>query len=167
MAYGWSNGKRSELRIASIENAGAPPRRLFVNEDISEIFPDDWSPDGRWLAVQVRRDDKSSQIGLVAVQDGKLRILESIDWRGATRLVFSPDSRYLAYDLPVQDKTGERDVFILSVDGAQKIPVASYPGNDVAMGWSPGGDYLFLQRSHRKNRPVADKIRGRKGFSDC
>jgi Tol biopolymer transport system component len=144
LAYGWSNGPRFELRIASLGNTGSQTRRLLFNEDVAVIFPDDWSTDGKWLAVQLRREDKTSQIGLVSLQDGKLHILKSIDWRGATKLLFSPDSRYVVYDPPVEDESNERDLFILSVDGTREIPVAAHPGNDVAMGWSPDGKCLFF-----------------------
>jgi Tol biopolymer transport system component len=145
LAYGWFNGKRYEIRIVSVESSGASqPRRIFVNEDIQTIFPDDWSSDGKWLAVQIRREDRSTQIGLLAIQDGSLHILKSIDWRGATRLMFSPDSKYLAYDRPSDEKTNDRDIFILRVDGTRELAVAPHPGNDVVMGWSPSGDYLLF-----------------------
>ena len=145
LAYGWYNGNRFELRIVSLQDTGiAQPRRLFVNEDVSSIFPDDWSSDGKWLAVQLKRDDKTAQIGLVGVQDGSLRILKSTDWRGATRLMFSPDGNYLAYDLPVSDTANERDVFVLSINGARETAVAAHPSNDVVMGWAPDGTQLLF-----------------------
>lgn len=50
--------------------------------------------------MQLQRRDKTAQIGLVAVQDGSLRVLKSIDWRGSSKLFFSPDSKYLN---PVHD----------------------------------------------------------------
>ena len=117
---------------------------MFSNEDISRIWPDDWSADGRWLAVQVSRQDKTAQIGLLDVRDGSLRVLKSVDWRGATRLMFSPDGKYLAYDLPVSETDNRRDVFILAVDGSREIGAVVHPANDQVMGWSADGSALLF-----------------------
>src|SRR5258705_13654867 len=90
------------FRSIGLQGTGVPEfRRLFDNEDVNYVSPDDWSPDGKWLAVQLHRKDRSTQIGLIAIQDGSLRVLKTVGWRGATRLLFSSDGRYLAFDLPV------------------------------------------------------------------
>jgi len=145
VAYGWAITPRAELRIVDVAGAGIPqPRRLFGNDEVANIWPDDWSADGKWLAVQLRRQDKTAQMGLMAVQDGSLRILKSVDWRGASRLMFSPDGKYLAYDLPVNDTDGQRDVFILAVDGSREVAAVVHPANDAVMGWSPDGSALLF-----------------------
>jgi Tol biopolymer transport system component len=145
LAFGWLNDTVSDVRIVDTTGAGIPqPRRVFHNDDVKKIWPDDWSGDGRWLAVQVRREDKTAQIGLVGVQDGSLRVLKSVDWRGATRLMFSPDAKYLAYDLPVTDTENQRDVFILAVDGSRDVAGVVHPSNDLVMGWSPDGSRLLF-----------------------
>jgi len=146
LAYAWLNGKdRYELRIIGLQGAGIPQsRRLFDNEDVNYVSPDDWSPDGKWLAVQLHRKDRSTQIGLVAIQDGTLRVLKSVGWRGATRLFFSPDGKYLAFDLPASDATEQRDVFVLTIDGSREIPVVAHPSQDVLLGWSPDGKRLLF-----------------------
>ena len=145
LAYGWVTGRHTEIRIIEASNAGTvQPRRAFSSEDVFNIWPDDWSPDGKWLAVQVRRQDKTAQIGLLAVEDGALRVLKSVDWRGATRLMFSPDGKYLAYDLPVSDADNQRDVFVLAVDGSREVGAVVHPANDVVMGWSADGSALLF-----------------------
>ncbi|MCC6393507.1 MAG: PD40 domain-containing protein [Bryobacterales bacterium] len=146
LAYAWLNGKnRYELRIVGVQGAGIPEfRRLFDNEDVSYISPDDWSPDGKWVAVQLHRRDRSTQIGLIAIQDGSLRVLKSVDWRGPTRVFFSSDGRYLAFDLPASDTTEQRDIFLLAVDGSGEIPAVVHPSQDVLVGWSPDGKRLLF-----------------------
>ena len=104
----------------------------------------DWSPDGKWLAVQVQRKDRNAQIGMVGVEDGSLRVLKSVDWRGATKVVFSPDGKHLAFDLPVSDTAEQRDIFVLAVDGSREIPAVVQPSQDVVMGWSPDGTRLVF-----------------------
>jgi Tol biopolymer transport system component len=144
LAYSWFVDRSTEIRVVDPAADNPSPRRLFSNEDVSQIWPDDWSPDGRWVAVQVRRQDKTAQIGVLTVQDGSFRALKSVDWRGATRLMFSPDGKYLAYDLPRSDTDNQRDVFIVAVDGSQEVGAVVHPANDVVMGWSPDGSALLF-----------------------
>src|SRR5205807_218335 len=118
LAYSWFTfkSKRHEIRVISLQGSGVPAfRRLFDNEDVQEIRPHDWSPDGKWIAVSLHRVDRSAQIGLVSTENGSLRVLKSVDWRGPSHMFFSPDGKYLAFDL-------QGDVFILAINGSREIP---------------------------------------------
>jgi Tol biopolymer transport system component len=149
VAYHWftatSDGReRSELRIISLQGNAVPPaRRVFVNDEIT-LKPMDWSPDGKWIAVSVQRRDHTAQIGLVAVQDGSLRVLKSVDWRGPTSMLFSPDGRDVAFDLPETDTSDHRDVFVLAADGSREVSAVKHSSNDIVMGWSPDGTHLLF-----------------------
>jgi len=145
LAYAWFNKDHFELRIIGLQAPGpSHPRVLFSNSEVPMIYPGDWSPDGQWLAVKLVRKDKTAQIGLVAVKDGSLRILKSVEAVGSSKLSFSPDSKYLAYDLPTAERGNPRDIFVLATDGNREIPAVVHPGNDVLMGWSPDGTHLLF-----------------------
>jgi len=148
VAYGWDNGaaNRYELRVVSLQSDGfPPPRTLFHHDDVGFLVPFDWSPDGKWVAVWLQRKDRTSQLGLVSTLDGSLRVLKSVDWRGPTRMSFSPDGRYLAFDLRTSDSdANERDVFVLTVDASGEFHVVDSPGHDRLMGWSPDGTRLLF-----------------------
>jgi Tol biopolymer transport system component len=149
VAYSWYNanrkGFRYDLRVISLNASGpATPRVLYDNEDIEWIGPDDWSSDGKWIAVQIQRKDRTAQIGLVATGDGSLRVLKSVDWRGSTKMFFSPDSQYVAFDLPSSQGSDERDVFVLAINGSREIPAVIHPAYDVVMGWTPDGRHLLF-----------------------
>jgi TolB protein len=148
LAYAWDKDKetRFELRVVDLTGSGIPRfRRLFDSEDVQWIGPDDWSPDGKWIAVQLTRKNGPSQFGLVSVADGSLRVLKSIaDHRGANRLVFSPDGRYLAYDLTVGENTSHRDVFVMPLDGGPEVAAVVSPSQDELAGWSPDGSRLIF-----------------------
>lgn len=145
VAYGWCDCSRYSLRtIALTEDGAVQPRVLFASEAVAWIAPYDWSPDGNRIAVQIRRhDQKTSQIGWVAVDDGSLHVLKSIDWRVSLKLSFSPDGRFIAYDLPTDDN-GQRDVYVIAVDGSRETVIASSPGREVVLGWSPDGARLLF-----------------------
>jgi Tol biopolymer transport system component len=172
VAYTWANGSLLELRTTRVLPDGvSPARRLFASDDVTWISPMDWSPDGRTIAVTLQRKDQTAQIGLVTVPEGALRVLKSVDWRGPTRVFFSPDGRYLGFDVPASDTSDERDVFILAVDGSREVPAVVHAGQDIMMGWSPDGRHLLFASDRRDGAlglwalPVADgRPRGNPGL---
>jgi hypothetical protein len=99
IAYSWWVGKndRFELRLANL-TGNANPRRLYDNPETRWLMPFDWAPDGKSVAVEVQRKDRTMQLGLISVPDGSFRMLKSVDWRGAARMFFSPNGRWLGYD---------------------------------------------------------------------
>jgi Tol biopolymer transport system component len=140
-----SHPSRYELRIMDLTDDGMPqPRILLAAPDVSWIGPADWSPDGKSIAVLIDRRDNTGQIGLVSVSTGVLRVLKSVDWRGAGGVSFSPDGKYLGFDLPQHDNQSERDVFVLAVDGTREVHAVAHPSDDVMMGWSPDGRWLLF-----------------------
>ena len=146
VAYGWAlpNDGPHELRIAPLRDRGVPtPRTLRRSDGEDNIRPFDWAPDGRSIAVLVEREDRSSQIGIVSVPDGALRVLKSVDWRGVGKMVFSPDGRHVAYDLSPSDARNRSDVFVMATDASRETPVVSDSSRNYLMGWSPTGDLLF------------------------
>ena len=120
--------RRYELRVARLHATSiSESRRLFDNEDVMGAAPYDWSPDGKWIAVGISRKDDTGQIGLIGVQDGSLRVLKSLDWKEPTKIFFSPDGKYIAYDLMVTDSSDERHVFVMAVDGSREAAVVAHP----------------------------------------
>jgi Tol biopolymer transport system component len=146
VAYAWCcPTSRYELRIAPLDRTVPQSQVLYTNEDVVWIQPFDWSPDGKWIAVQLERRDRTRQLGLVSSDDGSLRVLKSSEWRGASQLSFSPDGRYVGFDAPVGETTqGQRDVFMLAVDGSQEVAAVVNPSDDTMMGWSPDGRHLLF-----------------------
>ena len=147
VAYAWNYAQgRYDLYVAALQGTGLPqPRKLIAGtEELERIIPYDWSPDGRWIAIELQRKDQSRQIALVAAVDGSLRVLKSMDWRGPKRIFVSPDGKYVAYDRPVSDTGEQYDVFVLAIDGSREIPAVVHPAEDNLMGWSPDGHRLLF-----------------------
>jgi Tol biopolymer transport system component len=136
---------RQELRIATLKLGGiSEPRSLLRNEDVTGAAPYDWSNDGAWIAAELGRKDGTKQIGLVNARDGSIRVLKSIDWKSPTKIFFSPDGRFVAYDLMVTDNPEERHVFVMAVDGSRETVAVADRSENVIMGWSPDGGHLLF-----------------------
>jgi Tol biopolymer transport system component len=147
VAYSWFKRDvwRYEVRLANL-TGDAKPRRLFDNPEVSDIEPYDWTPDGKWIAVGIKRADRTAQIGLLSAENGTLKVLKSADWRGSTRMFFSPDGQYLAYDMAAGDGEAQRDVYVIAVDGSRETAAVVDPNQDIVMGWARG---LLLFASDR------------------
>jgi Tol biopolymer transport system component len=137
-----SNGVLCVLPIAGEPAVRA--RTVVDNADIQRVEPMDWSPDGNSIAAMLGREDGTSQIGIVNVRNGSAAILHSTDWRGATRIFFSPDGRYVAFDVPAGDATDELDVRVVAVDGSHGSTVVRDSSQNVPMGWTLDGRYVLF-----------------------
>ena len=138
-------GKFPALCLVSLAQSERPTSSVLVmSEDIIEIAPMAWSADRRTIAVSLRRQDRTAQVGLVSVPDGSVRVLQSVDWRGPTRIFFSPDGRDLVFDLPANDTTDDRNIVVLSVDGSRALTAVEHPSQNIAMGWTPDASELLF-----------------------
>ncbi len=63
-----------------------------------------------------------------SVEDGSVRVLKDIGRQFPVGASFSPDSRYVAYDIPAREDVVERDIYILPVDGGAAVPLVEHPG---------------------------------------
>jgi Tol biopolymer transport system component len=147
IAYEWfSPDHADELRIAALSGTGIPDYRPFLMRgEIQNIYPMDWSADGKWIAARVVRKDRTSQIALVSTNDGALRVLKSMDWSDRdTKIFFSPDGRYIAYSQTNASAPSQSGIFLMAADGSRENAAVVHPSTNRVMGWSPDGKYLLF-----------------------
>lgn len=147
VVYSWFSARqRRELRRIRVNGAGIPePSVLYpTGEDVAFIWPMDWSADGKWIAVAVSRKDGTGQLAVVGAGNGSFRVLKTVSWKGPDRIFFSPDSRYIAYDLPTSEAASHRDLFVMSLDSVKEVPAVAHPARDTLAGWSPDGRQLLF-----------------------
>ncbi len=144
IAYAWETEDRPiELRIVGID--GSEPRVFYGNRDVLLLRVHEWSPDGKYVAATVFQKDRTSQLVLVSVADASVRVLRTqmlktlnynFQWN---RMSFSPDGRFVAYDLSPQGGWHPRDILAIPVEGGPEIPLVQHPANDLLLGWTPDG----------------------------
>ena len=149
VAYGWEvQDQPPQIRLVSIEGFDS---RVLYAEEACGVGPLAWSSDGRDLLAghgcEAEADGAVSfQLVLVSARDSTARLLKDFGREpfGGTR-VFSPDDRYVVYDVPVEADSGMRDIWVLAVDGSGDVPLVQHPANDRLLGWVPGtDDVVFL-----------------------
>ena len=140
VAFWWMNldERRAEIRVASLNGDGAAVPRMLLPVD-EDIYPLDWSPDGKWIAIA-----GAAGISLVSVEDGSRRRLHVLTGRAPDGVFFSPDGRYLAFDAYAGQVTNPFDVFVLAIDGSGVVRAVEHPSHDRIMEWSPDGRHLLF-----------------------
>lgn len=142
IVYGWYiEDDLIEIRIIGLD--GSKPRILYENKDVEWARPYDWSPDGKYILV-CTREKRKGQIVLISVADGSERILKTFDLKWPHGMNFSPDGRYIVYDLQKNKKSEDRDIFLMSVDGKNEIPLVEHPATDQVFGWAPDGKNIIF-----------------------
>jgi Tol biopolymer transport system component len=147
IAYAWSfrRGRtliRRELRVVGVD--GGKPRILaeFKGTEGGKLI---WSPDEKYLATTLYPENGSPGIVLISTEDGSVRRLTDLKreiW--PTNQVFSPDSRHIAYDRLPDENSPERDIYLVSVETGQDIPLVRHPADDYLLGWSRDGKWLVF-----------------------
>lgn len=131
-----------ELRIIGLD--GSEPRVLYRNEEVEELNPVDWSPDGKYILAGFFRKDKTSQAVLISVADGSVLVQKTVDKRYRGGGLISPDGRYIVYDFQTSKDSSGRDIFLLSTDLSSEIPLVEHPADDYVLGWAPDGKRLLF-----------------------
>lgn len=142
VAYSWFGEKGSwDLRIQEVEAATA--KVLYGVPTVLYVEPHAWSPDDRQVLVRLKRHD-SNQIALVAVQDGSVKVLESLDWRAPLTMCFALGGDYVIYDLLSGERTPKRDIYMLSTRGGERSTLVPHPANDRLLGCAPDGEHILF-----------------------
>jgi len=137
VAFQWLVEKGYELHIVGLD--GSEHRVLSPGD----LFPVDWSPDGKQILATIRRKDAQDIVWVSAV-DGSVKGITTVRnyLQGKTDL--SPDGHYIAYDIPQEKGSSKRDIFVFAVDERREIPLVQHPADDKLLGWTPDGKYIFF-----------------------
>jgi Tol biopolymer transport system component len=107
--------------------------------------PADWSPDAQQLLCVLTARDKTNQLALVSPRDGSIRTLKSLAWRTPAGAAFSPDGRWIAYDLPPTPDRGATELFLLAADGGKEVRLTDDGLRKHVIGWAADGRGVFYE----------------------
>ncbi|MGH9674661.1 MAG: hypothetical protein ACRD44_15895, partial [Bryobacteraceae bacterium] len=143
IAYLWDLGTHLEVRLASTDDTS--DRVIHPNSSKTEIILYGWSPDGLRLLVMQREANAASRLAVLDVSNGSVRAIRDTGPSHPLRASFSPDGRFIVYDLGSGDDATERDVSVARVSGSvEPVALVRHPGVDSLIGWAPDGRVLYL-----------------------
>jgi Tol biopolymer transport system component len=134
--------RSQELRIVEVD--GGKPRSL-ARSDGSQWGRFVWAPDAKSFVMTISPEQGPSKMVLISVADGSVKTLVELKreiW--PTTKIFSPDSRFIAYDRLPDETSPERDIVLLSLETGQDIPLIQHPADDYLLGWSRDGRWLVF-----------------------
>jgi len=141
------------------------PRVLYRSEDVSHRrkptpVPHYWSPDGQYILVWFRKTRSPSEIGLVSVADGSVRVLKlGVNVYNISpsplsySMSISPDGQYIVYDWLTEEGPRQRDISLLAMDGSSDVPLIQHPAHDYGPVWTPDGNQIVFV-SDRMGNPA-------------
>jgi Tol biopolymer transport system component len=145
--------------LALVKNDGTGYRELFRDDSQGTVLSGgtigfDWSWDNRYLLLWTLRK-VGGRVYLVSLADGQRRELARTEAGYISRAVFSPDGRFVAYEvMPAfpPPKSGTRRIFVVQTEGGGPQLVyeagAEQPFNDETNSlkdWTVDGRYLTIQ----------------------
>jgi beta-lactamase regulating signal transducer with metallopeptidase domain/Tol biopolymer transport system component len=129
--------KGDELHIVGLDGS---EHRLLRPGD---LFPVDWSPDGKQILATIRRKDAQDIVWVSAV-DSSVEGITTVKNGWSEKTDLSPDGRYIAYDIPQEKGSSKRDIFVFAVDERREIPLVQHPADDKLLGWTPDGKHILF-----------------------
>jgi Tol biopolymer transport system component len=148
IAYTWSVSGKPELKTVFL-NRGETKVVQKHNPELT-YDAEDWSPDGKFILCRILRKDKSVALGTVSVESGDVRQLVSFPWnqRANINARYSPDGKFIAY---AREQNGNKDVFVLTVEGMAVRRLTDSSAEDGSPNWSADGKYVLFRSNRREN----------------
>jgi len=140
-----------QLLVYAADNA-APPRQLG-SQGPGWHYPPAWSPDGKKLAW----GDHEYRLVVAEAGGGTAEVADRSEFE-ITRYTWSPDGRYLAYDVSLPG--GGNQVRIWDASAKKTIDVSDPYFNSFSPAWDPDGKYIYFL-SDRWFNPYLDNTDGR------
>ncbi|MFC1530317.1 hypothetical protein ACFL6R_06340 [Gemmatimonadota bacterium] len=131
-----------ELRKIAVEDGTTTV--IHDSEISGYLQPYCWSRDGTKIALTIAPGDERTQIAVIPANGGTVAVLKELSRRTPDHMAFSPDGRFLAYDLVQEEGSLNSDIFILATDGSSEIRAVDHSAHDYLLEWWPEKDLLLF-----------------------
>ena len=139
-------GATTRIEVNTLD--GGHRETVYEFADDRPVNIHDWSADGERLLLSIRAPDDSMFLATLGFADGTVQRLATLDWSAPQRAQYSPDGRFIAYD---STKNGDRQIYLMSADGAQERVLVDSSGEDEQPLWTHDGRFLLF-RSDRSGK---------------
>ncbi len=122
--------------------AGSVPTRLIRHAPERNLQDCSWSPDGTriaYVAYTTPPPDFDFDLYMVSVDGDSITALLTDPDSGLGNPRWSPDGARLAFS---SRRTGNGEVWVLTVDTGELVQLTNDPGFDTSPTWSPEGDRI-------------------------
>ena len=154
IAYGWSGligGGGCDLCIITLTKPES--RVLLHSEKFPFVYPLDWTSDGNHILAAFLKSNMTGQLALVKVADGSIRVLKQLEKpfypSSGNNALLLPDEKHIVYDLPQENESSERDIFLYYFEEGKDIKLVEHPADDFILDLSPNGKKLFFASNRR------------------
>ncbi len=148
----WTEVKGEEQLLLYPSDNGAPAKQVGSMEP-GWHFPPAWSPDGKKVAW----GDEKHRLVVTDAANGSALVVDHSEWEIGT-YEWSPDSRYLAYDVVLENEFNQAKVWDFETRKVYEISDPMY--NSYSPTWDPKGKYLYFL-SDRHINPYLDRSEAR------
>ncbi|MFO1513830.1 MAG: PDZ domain-containing protein [Verrucomicrobiota bacterium] len=148
----WTEVAGEEQLLIHPADASGTPRQLG-NTPPGWHYGAIYSPDGKKLAW----GDEKYRLYVTDVDSGKTTEVDRGEWE-ITRYVWSPDGRYLAYDIALPSLFSQVRIWDSTDQSRHDVSDPAYDSTGPA--WDPKGKYLYYL-SERYINPVLDRFEAR------
>lgn len=125
---------------------GAKPRDLYVSPEYASLPPKPgaWSSDDKSILATLLKTDGTAQIAWIAISDGSIKVLKSLEWRRPGRPSLSPDGRYIAYSAHERADSPGTAIYVLRADGSGESTLVRSSGLNQDPVWTPDGTKIVF-----------------------
>jgi len=133
-------GETTRIEVNTLD--GGHRETVYEFADDRPVNIHDWSADGERLLLSIRAPDDSMFLATLGFADRTVQRLATLDWSAPQRAQYSPDGQFIAYD---STKNGDRQIYLMSADGAQERVLVDSPGEDDQPLWTHDGRFLLFR----------------------